>query len=102
MNNDNFSPALEQFVERLITEKNLTNLDPDILAEIKNDLLQRAEDKIKMVIFDNISEENLPEFNRLMEAGDEVKLQEFIKKQIPNLEELTASSLLEFRLTYLG
>ena len=102
MTNNDFSPVLQKFVDGLIEEKKLGSLDPEILAEVKNDLLKKAEDKVKVTIFDNISEENYPEFNKLMEAGDDIKLQTFIKEQIPNLEELTAASLLDFRNTYLG
>lgn len=102
MDNNNVSPVLEQFVERLMVEKNLVNLEPAILQEIKSDLLQKAEDKIKVAIFDQIPSEKLPEFNELMEADDEARLQAFVKEQIPNLEELTAASLVDFRNTYLG
>lgn len=102
MANINFSPTLEQFVDRLLVEKNLVSLSPEVLEQMKKDLLEKAEGRLKATIFSNIPESQLAEFNQLMEGGDEEKLQVFIREQIPNLEEIMAQSLLDFRNTYLG
>ncbi len=93
---------LEDFVNKLLEEKGLTNLDPDILAEAKKDILEKAEDKIKATIFENMPEDKLDEFNSLMEANNEKNLQDFIKENISNIEELIAQALLDFKNTYLG
>ena len=102
MSNQNFSPAVEQFVDRLLAEKKLANLEPETLQQAKADLAARAEDKIKAAIFDNIPADKLEEFNRLMEQPDAEALQSFIKASIPDLEQLVAQALMEFRASYLG
>jgi len=102
MTKQNFSPVLEQFVDRLLAEKKMNNLEPSILQQAKEDILSKAEDKIKAVIFSNIASDKLEEFNKLMEADDEAALQSFIKREVPNLEQVIAAGLLEFRSTYLG
>jgi broad-specificity NMP kinase len=93
---------LEDFVNKLLEEKGLINLEPEILAEAKKDILEKAEDKIKATIFENMPEDKLDEFNSLMEANNEKNLQDFIKENISNIEELIAQALLDFKNTYLG
>ena len=102
MATNNFSPVIEQFIDRLMEEKNLVNLSPDVSAQMKTDLAKKAEEKVKAAIFESIPVDKLEEFNQVMEKNDEVELQSFIKAQIPDLEEITARSLLDFRSTYLG
>jgi len=102
MTNQNFSPVLGQFVDRLLEEKKMNNLEPGILEQAKADILAKAEEKIKAVIFSNIPSDKLEEFNGLMDANNDESLQAFIKKEIPDLDQLIAAGLLEFRHTYLG
>ncbi|MFA5184384.1 MAG: DUF5663 domain-containing protein [Patescibacteria group bacterium] len=102
MTNNNFSPSLEQFVSRLLEEKKLVSLELEVLKQAKEDLLSKAEDKVKAAIFDNIPGDKLEEFSRVMEANDEAKLQSFIQAAVPNLEQVVAQALLEFRTAYLG
>lgn len=102
MTNKNFSPVLGQFVDRLLEEKKMNNLEPGILQQAKEDILAKAEEKIKAVIFSNIPSNKLEKFDELMDANDEESLQAFIKKEIPDLDQVIAAGLLEFRHTYLG
>ncbi len=99
---NNFSPALEQFVNRLLAEKKLSDLEPGVRDQAKADLLEKAEERVKAVIFANMPADKLAEFTGLMDGGDEAKLQTFIQEAIPNLEQIIAQSLLDFRDTYLG
>lgn len=93
---------LGQFVDRLLAEKKMSNLEPGILQQAKEDILAKAEEKIKAVIFSNIPSDKLEKFDELMDANDEESLQAFIKKEIPDLDQVIAAGLLEFRHTYLG
>ncbi len=99
---NNFSPALEQFVNRLLAEKKLSDLEPGVRDQAKADLLEKAEERVKAAIFANMPADKLAEFTGLMDSGDEAKLQTFIQEAIPNLEQIIAQSLLDFRDTYLG
>ncbi len=96
------SPVFEQFVSRLLEEKKFLDLEPAILAQMKEDLLRAAEDRVKAAIFENIPGEKLPEFNRLLEAADDELLQKFVAEAIPNLTEVTAQALLDLRTSYLS
>lgn len=102
MPNNSNSQVLEQFVDRLMAEKKLDGLDEAVKLQMKEDLLLRAEEAVKATIFSNLPEEKLPEFNSLLEAGQDENLQAFIKEAIPNMAELTAQALLDMRAAYLG
>lgn len=102
MTNTIGSKSLISFVDRLIEEKNFENVDKEILDEIKNDLLDKAEERINAVIIDNIPAEKLSQFEELIVNPNEEELARFCHDNIPGLDELIAKELLEFRNTYLN
>lgn len=97
-NND----LINQFVARLIEEKKMSNLDPEILEQAKQDLIEKAEDSIKAAIFENLPADKMEEFVQLLESGDANVLQSFVKEALPDLESVIAKALLNFRHSYLG
>ena len=94
---------LETFVDSLIEEKGFGDLDSLMLAEMKNDLLNRIEDRLNMIIVKNMPDIYVVEFEKLMdsEAKDE-EVQKFCRENIPDLESLVAVELANFRDIYLG
>lgn len=97
-NND----LVRQFVDRLLEEKKMDNLDPEILEQAKQDLIEKAEDSIKAAILENLPANKMEEFVRLLESGDISLTQSFIRESIPDLESVIAKTLLSFRHSYLG
>lgn len=93
---------VEDFVNRLIEDKQFGNLDPDVLVEIKKDLHDRVEDHINAGILANVPADNMSEFERLLESGSADEITDFCRKHIPNLESEIATVLLNFRNSYLG
>lgn len=94
--------GFELFVDRLVEEKNLTNVDPEVLKELKSDLVKRVEDRVNAMIIERLPAEKLPEFEKLLDGGDNAAIQSFSETNIPNLPEVIAAELLAFRQTYLG
>lgn len=95
---------LKSFVDRLVEEKKLPeSLEKEVLEEVKKDLLTRVEERINAVIINNLSEEKLEEFNKMLDknVGDK-EMQNFCLNNIPDLPQLMASELIVFRDTYLG
>lgn len=90
------------FVDRLIEEKELSALEPDILSDIKKELRERVQDKVNMTIVTNLPEGRLAEFNALAKKNDLPALQLFCQEAVPDLTGVVATALLEFRSTYLG
>ena len=95
---------LKVFVDRLVAEKKFPEtLETEVLNEIKADLLSRVEDRINGVIINNLSEEQLDEFNKLLDGkATDKAVQEFCSKNIPDLAQLIASELIVFRNSYLS
>lgn len=93
---------LNEFIDRLIEEKGLDNLEEETLKQIKLDLHERLEDRINAAILEHMPPEKLEEFDSLLDAADESATQAFCKKNISNLDEVVAAALVAFRQTYLG
>lgn len=98
----NNQASLSQFIDRLIEEKGMTNLDRDVLDQVKKDLLSRLEDRINAVILANIPPENLEFFEKMLDRSDEKEIQSFCQRNIADLDNLVAAELVSFRKTYLG
>ena len=93
---------MEDFVDLLIQEKGLDNLDDEIVAQLKRDLLVRAENRVNATLIAALPLEKLVEAQGIVEAGNEAQIQEFFAKHVPNLNEVIAAELVSFRQTYLA
>lgn len=93
---------LNLFIDRLIEEKGLTNLESTVLQQLKIDLKKRVEDRINMVILNNLSADKVRDFEGLLNKAADNEIQDYIKKNIPNLEEVLAGELMKFRRVYLN
>lgn len=95
------SPSIDAFVERLVQEKGLGNLDPEALAQVQRDLASRAEDRVNAVILSKLPEGDLAAFEKLLDEGSAEDIHAFCAKKIPDLDQIIAAELLAFRQTYL-
>jgi len=100
MEND-ANAAIDTFVDNLVAEKGLLNLEPDILAQVKADLKDRVEDRINASLVENLPPEYLPEAQKLIETAEGDEIAQFFTKHIPDMAEVVASEMLAFRKTYL-
>lgn len=100
MQTENADIAL--FVRKLADEKGLTNLEPEVRAEIEKDLMGRVETRLNSAIIGHMPPDKLVEFETLIDQGDEKAIQEFMQKAIPNLSEMLAQELLHFRQVYIN
>jgi len=94
---------LETFVDSLIDEKGFSDIDPRMLAEMKNDLMNRIEDRLNMIIIKNMPGVNIAEFEKMMdEDKSDEELQKFVEEKIPDIMGLVAVDLARFKDVYLG
>lgn len=96
-----YKAILDKFLDQLITEKNLSDQDPEVAAQIRADLLDMLNRKLDAVILANLPSESLEDFEVLIDAGEASAIQEFVSANIPNLDEVIAKGLMEFRQAYL-
>jgi len=92
---------LESFVGQLIQEKGLDDLDDEVLVQLKGDLLARVEDKVNATIIAALPSDKIEEAQKIIEKNDGEKAREYFVKNIPNLDEIIAGELIDFRQLYL-
>lgn len=93
---------IEEFVDKLIEDKGFNEQDPDIIAQMKSDLLDRVENRINAMIISKLNPEKLPDFEKVLDSDSKEEIQKFVKENIPDIEEKVAKELLDFKNIYLG
>jgi DNA-directed RNA polymerase subunit F len=94
--------TIEDFVDKLIQDKGFKEEDPDVIAQMKQDLLDRVENRINAMILSNIKPEKIEDFKKILDEGTEEQIQEFVKSDVPDIDEKVATELLTFKNIYLG
>ncbi|MFA6386397.1 MAG: DUF5663 domain-containing protein [Candidatus Paceibacterota bacterium] len=93
---------IEEFVDRLIKDKGFKEEDPEVLAQMKSDLMDRVENRINAMILSHINSDKLEDFEKIIDGGNEEEIQNFVKKDVPDIDEKVAMELLTFKNIYLG
>lgn len=91
---------IDDFVDKLVREKGFDTKDPEILAQIKTDLMDRIEKRVNAMIMSNMPEDKLSQFGEVLDTEDQEKISKYVREQIPDIDEKTASVLLSFATTY--
>jgi hypothetical protein len=93
---------LGSFTDSLIANKGFDGLDADVLAEVRSDLLSRLEDRVNAALLAHLPAEKSSELEKLLDAGEDKAIQDFISTSVPNVQEVIAEALMTFRQTYLN
>ena len=93
---------LEKFVDELVEQKGFNEKDPEILKQIKLDLLDRVEDRINAMIMENLPADQLEAFEEKLDTGTDEEIQTFVKHHIPDLKDRVAFELVSFKSMYLS
>ena len=101
-------PTIEEFAEYLMTEKDFSELndEPEVLEQIKIDLIESIERALNSMILTSIPEDKLEELEKLTDDAergrvDQTKMDKFIKANIPDLDNKVAEVLIEYARAYL-
>lgn len=92
---------IEEFIDRVIEEKGIKTKTPEVLDQVKIDLTSRLEDSFNAMVLTNLPEDKLEEFNNLLDTGNEEEINNFIAKNVPDIEQKLAEVMLEFKSSYL-
>lgn len=95
---------IDDFLESLLNDKGITDVDPEIRAELKEDMKTRLMDQINRAAIMELSEEKAAELADLVddpEFNDE-KMAKFMQESGVNLTEVALDTMLKFRGFYLG
>ncbi|MBO4276729.1 hypothetical protein J5868_03485 [Candidatus Saccharibacteria bacterium] len=95
---------IDDFLESLLNDKGITDVDPEIRAELKEDMKTRLMDQINKAAILELSEEKAIELADQIDKPDftNEKLTKFIQDAGVNLTEVALDTMLKFRNFYLG
>ncbi|MDO8584133.1 MAG: DUF5663 domain-containing protein [bacterium] len=94
--------TLGDFVGQLLEKKGLTNVAPDVLAELRKDLEDRLEQRINAALVAALPPDKLEEFDDLLETAGTPAIQAYCQENIPNMDQVVADELIRFEMSYLN
>jgi flagellar motor switch protein FliG len=101
-NSNDAKPMLVQFVDRLLEEKGTDGLDPEVVDQMRKDLLERVSERVDVAVLELLPIEKLPELNTLLDTGTDKEVSDFYMANIPNFPDELAKALFSFRSLYLS
>ncbi len=93
---------VEEFVDKLVEDKGFNEQDPEVIEQIKNDLIDRVENRVNAMILSELKPEKITDFEKALDSGNDEEIQKFIKENIEDIDEKIARELLAFKSIYLG
>lgn len=96
--------SVDEFIEGLLIDKGITNIEPEIKEDLVADMKTRLLDQINKAAIMQLSEEKADELAKLVDdpAFTNEKMTEFMTNSGVNLTEVTLDTMLKFRNFYLG
>ncbi len=95
--------SLDQFVERLLEEKGIVNVEPSVKAEMHQDLIERVSERINAELIAALPEGKIDELNELLDGNQsDEQVREFFMTNIPNFQDVLNAAIANFRTAYLG
>lgn len=95
---------IDDFIESLLNDKGITDIEPDVREELKADMKQRLLDQIDQAAVQALSAEKADELAKLIENPNftNEEMTKFMQDSGVNLTEVTLETMLKFRSFYLG
>ncbi len=94
--------TLDQFVERLMEEKGLTHLEPSVQDEMRSDLMTRVNERLNAEMVAALPEGKVAELDTVLDGGAPDAVRAFFMANVPNVDDVFAKTLMDFRAAYLG
>lgn len=103
INLDLIPKEIREFIESILQDAQMSNLDKQMYKEMVKELYIRLDNFMLTTIVEALPPEKLEEFAKMAEAGKERdELEDYLKANIENADEVFAKAMLEFRDLYLG
>lgn len=95
--------TVDQFIEQLLVDKGITDLEPDIKEEVMADMKKRLMGQINEVAVLKLPAEKAEELAKKVDNPEftEEKMMEFMKGAGVDLTQIALEAMLEFRNFYL-
>ncbi|MEI7818619.1 MAG: hypothetical protein WCI47_00715 [bacterium] len=99
----NSANPLEQYAQNLLIERGAMGIEPELVAGMKADIMDRLELLTTQVMLMALNEADAVEFERMVDNGaTAAQLQDFAAAKIPDLSQRITEALIRFRQAYLG
>lgn len=95
---------IDDFIETLLNEKGITDVDPETKTELKEEMKGRLIDQINQAAIMELSEEKAAELASKVDDPEftNEKMTEFMQNSGVDLTAVVANTMLQFRSFYLG
>jgi hypothetical protein len=94
---------IRTYLKQMLADAGQVDLGADLENQMIEDLNSRLEDRLILVAMENLPQDKQEELTAMAEDKESSKsLEEYVKNNIPNWEEVFARALQDFRETYLG
>lgn len=92
--------TLQEFVDTLIEERGLSDMDAGALDELRADIYSQAEEAVVAAMESALDDEGLRELEALRDEGDEEAVSSFLERSVPGYAELLEAELERFKDSY--
>lgn len=95
---------IDEFIESLLNDKGITNIEPDVKEKLKSDMKKQLLEQIDRAAIAALPEPKAKELAELVEKSDftNEKMTKFVQDSGVNLTEVALETMLKFRSFYLG
>lgn len=94
--------AIIQFIDQLIKDAGLSEMSQDFLDDYKEQLTMELMKRLGLQVLNTLSDEQREEALTFMQTNPTPQeIDEFYRKKLPNINEVTKNTLEEFRREYL-
>lgn len=98
-----YPKEIEYYLESLIEDAGLGDLDTDMKAETKQQIFERLDVFLASTIAEHIPDEHIDEFMELNKNVENAQqAQEFMLKYLPDSQKILQQAFIDFRNIYLG
>jgi len=95
--------SLDNFINEILTKKQLPGMTDDVKIQLVDDLKERLLDQVNRAIVNSLPDDKINEFNDFLDTQDrtEEEMQQFISNTGVEIKSITAQTMLVFRDLYL-
>jgi hypothetical protein len=96
-------PGLEAFLDSCLYDKGITDVPKSLHDQMMQDLAARLETWLLQAVFKKLTEKDARPLEELMDKGaNRREIMEFLQGRIPNLQEVFAAEMANFKKVYVG
>ena len=94
--------TIEEYVHWVLAEDpTLKEVDPEVVKQLEADYVQGLETEITAALVAEVSSEQIPVLEKMLEHDPMSQIQEWIEHNVPNASDVVAGALLRFRANYM-